>query len=52
MTPSSSIEARRLVIMKLLREGRIGPDARIAPPAPQPEHQAADSRSTVRSQAA
>ena len=34
MAPSSAtIEARRQVIRKLLREGRIGPDARIAPAA-------------------
>jgi hypothetical protein len=52
MAPSSSIEVRRLVVMKLLREGRIGPDARLAPSAKQPMTPAADAQSNVRSGAA
>jgi hypothetical protein len=36
MAPSTCIEARRLVIVKLLREGLIGPDARPAELARRP----------------
>ena len=52
MPPSSSIEARRLVIMKLLREGRIGPDARLASPSPGAVRQTADRQPNVRTHAA
>ena len=52
MRPASSIEARRLVIMKLLREGRIGPAARSVPSTSQPMRQAAGSRPNARSSTA
>jgi hypothetical protein len=49
MAPSSSTEARRLVILKLLREGRLGPGATAAPPPPDTSRETADPRSGARS---